>query len=39
MNAPHDPASVGAATAQKAHFDQPIKLRGGADAAVLRHRL
>ena len=30
MNAPHDPASVGAATAQKAHFDQPIKLRGGA---------
>ena len=31
MNAPHDPASVGAATAQKAHFDQPIKLRGGAE--------
>jgi len=30
MNAPHDPTSVGAATAQKAHFDQPIKLRGGA---------
>jgi homoserine O-acetyltransferase len=30
MNAPHDPASVGAATAQKAQFDQPLKLRGGA---------
>jgi homoserine O-acetyltransferase len=31
MNAPHDPSSVGAATAQKAHFDQPIRLRGGAE--------
>lgn len=31
MNAPHDPASVGAATAQKAAFDQPIRLRGGAE--------
>jgi homoserine O-acetyltransferase/O-succinyltransferase len=29
MNAPHDPTSVGAATAQKATFDQPLKLRGG----------
>jgi homoserine O-acetyltransferase len=33
MNAPHDPTSVGAATAQKAHFDQPIRLRGGAELA------
>src|SRR5688500_11164759 len=31
MNAPHDPSSVGAATAQKAQFDQPIRLRGGAE--------
>jgi homoserine O-acetyltransferase/O-succinyltransferase len=31
MNAPHDPSSVGAVTAQKAHFDAPIKLRGGAE--------
>src|SRR5574341_1893308 len=31
MNAPHDPSSVGAATAQKAHFGDPIKLRGGAE--------
>jgi len=31
MNAPHDPASVGAATAQKAHFSEPIRLRGGAE--------
>src|SRR5688500_16124294 len=31
MNAPHDPSSVGAATAQKAHFDQPLRLRGGAE--------
>jgi homoserine O-acetyltransferase len=31
MNAPHDPASVGAATAQKAHFSAPIRLRGGAE--------
>jgi homoserine O-acetyltransferase len=30
MNAPHDPSSVGAVSAQKAHFDAPIKLRGGA---------
>jgi homoserine O-acetyltransferase len=31
MNAPHDPSSVGAATAQKAQFDQPLRLRGGAE--------
>ncbi len=31
MNAPHDPSSVGAVTAQNAHFDQPIKLRSGAE--------
>jgi len=31
MNAPHDPSSVGAVTAQKARFDSPIKLRGGAE--------
>jgi homoserine O-acetyltransferase/O-succinyltransferase len=31
VNAPHDPSSVGAATAQKAHFDQSIRLRGGAE--------
>jgi homoserine O-acetyltransferase len=31
MNAPHDPSSVGAVTAQKAHFDTPIKLRGGSE--------
>jgi homoserine O-acetyltransferase len=30
MNAPHDPGSVGAVAAQKARFDQPLKLRGGA---------
>jgi homoserine O-acetyltransferase/O-succinyltransferase len=30
LNAPHDPSSVGAVTAQKARFDQPIKLRSGA---------
>jgi homoserine O-acetyltransferase/O-succinyltransferase len=30
MNAPHDPTSVGAATAQKAHFSEPLRLRGGA---------
>jgi homoserine O-acetyltransferase len=30
MNAPLDPASVGAVTAQKAHFDAPLKLRSGA---------
>jgi homoserine O-acetyltransferase len=31
MNAPHDPSSVGAAIAQKARFDEPIRLRGGAE--------
>jgi homoserine O-acetyltransferase/O-succinyltransferase len=31
MNAPHDPSSVGAVTAQKAHFDAPIRLRSGAE--------
>ncbi|HEX6267296.1 MAG TPA: homoserine O-acetyltransferase [Burkholderiales bacterium] len=31
MNAPHDPSSVGAVVAQKAHFDAPIKLRSGAE--------
>ncbi len=30
MNAPHDPSSAGAVRAQKAHFDQPLKLKGGA---------
>jgi homoserine O-acetyltransferase len=30
LNAPHDPASVGAVVAQKAHFDAPITLRSGA---------
>jgi homoserine O-acetyltransferase len=30
MNAPHDPSSVGVVTAQKARFDAPLKLRGGA---------
>jgi homoserine O-acetyltransferase len=30
LNAPHDPGSVGAVVAQKARFDAPIKLRGGA---------
>jgi homoserine O-acetyltransferase len=30
MNAPHDPTSVGAVTAQMAHFDAPIQLRSGA---------
>ncbi|HEY2335884.1 MAG TPA: homoserine O-acetyltransferase [Burkholderiales bacterium] len=30
MNAPHDPTSVGAVTAQMAHFGAPIKLRSGA---------
>ena len=34
MNAPHDPTSVGAATAQKAQFDQPLRLRGGAELAA-----
>ena len=31
MNAPHDPSSVGAASAQKAHFSEPLRLRGGAE--------
>ncbi|HYR32703.1 MAG TPA: homoserine O-acetyltransferase [Burkholderiales bacterium] len=31
MNAPHDPSSVGAARAQAAHFDRPIKLKSGAE--------
>jgi homoserine O-acetyltransferase/O-succinyltransferase len=31
MNAPHDPYSVGAVTAQTAHFDAPIRLRSGAE--------
>ena len=31
MNAPHDPSSVGAATAQKAQFAEPLRLRGGAE--------
>src|SRR5258706_349937 len=30
MNAPHDPSSAGAVRAQKAHFEQPLKLKGGA---------
>ena len=30
MNAPHDPSSVGTVSAQKASFDSPLKLRGGA---------
>jgi homoserine O-acetyltransferase len=31
MNAPHDPSSVGAVTAQKASFAQPLRLKGGAE--------
>jgi homoserine O-acetyltransferase/O-succinyltransferase len=31
LNAPHDPSSVGAATAQKAQFNEPLRLRGGAE--------
>jgi homoserine O-acetyltransferase len=31
MNAPYDPSSVGAATAQKAQFNEPLRLRGGAE--------
>jgi len=31
MNAPPNPSSVGAATAQKAHFTEPLHLRGGAE--------
>src|SRR4051812_501821 len=30
MNAPHDPASVGAVKAQSTHFNQPLKLKSGA---------
>src|SRR5258707_2066390 len=30
MKAPHDPSSAGAVRAQKAHFEQPLKLKGGA---------
>src|SRR5216684_5142793 len=33
MNAPLDASSVGAVVAQKARFDSPIKLRGGAELA------
>jgi homoserine O-acetyltransferase len=31
LNAPHDPSSVGIVVAHKARFDQPIKLRSGAE--------
>src|SRR3954466_8052661 len=31
MNAPHDPTSVGLVAPQKASFDAPIRLRGGAE--------
>ena len=31
MNAPHDPSSVGAVTAQKLAFDAPLKLKSGAE--------
>jgi homoserine O-acetyltransferase len=31
MNAPHDPSSVGAVTAQKASFALPLRLKGGAE--------
>jgi homoserine O-acetyltransferase/O-succinyltransferase len=31
LNAPHDPLSVGAVVAQTAHFDTPLRLRGGAE--------
>jgi homoserine O-acetyltransferase/O-succinyltransferase len=31
LNAPHDPSSVGAATAQKAQINEPLRLRGGAE--------
>ena len=35
MNAPHhDPSSVGGAKAQKAKFDEPLKLRGGAELSA-----
>jgi homoserine O-acetyltransferase len=31
MNAPHDPSSVGAVTAQQARFDKPLRLKSGAE--------
>ena len=31
MNAPQDPSSVGAVSAQNAHFDKPLRLRSGAE--------
>ena len=31
MNAPPDPSSVGAVSARKVHFDQPLRLRSGAE--------
>jgi len=31
MNAPHDPSSVGAVKAQKVSFEQPLRLKGGAE--------
>src|SRR5215212_5890668 len=31
MNAPHDPSSVGAVTAQKMTFDERLRLKGGAE--------
>jgi homoserine O-acetyltransferase len=31
VNAPLDPSSVGAASARMAHFDQPLRLRSGAE--------
>src|SRR6476646_6625644 len=31
MNAPHDPSSAGPVLAHNAHFDAPIRLRGGAE--------
>src|SRR3989442_6048799 len=31
MNPPHDPSSVGAVRAQKARFDRPLRLKGGAE--------
>jgi homoserine O-acetyltransferase len=34
LNAPHDPSSVGTVIAQKARFDEPIRLRSGAGLAA-----
>ena len=31
MNAPHDPSRVGAVAAQKVHFGEPLRLKGGAE--------